>query len=353
MYNVYSSRIQTITNRIPIVMEAKVFKTESNTIKIEPKVIETEPANIKTESTEFACTICNEKSYANRSDLVQHIRLHFLVYVCSTCNEKIVGNVAYEFHLKQHDTEIRRSGWQSKTIKNRSLICDYCNNVSPSKKLIMRHMRENHPKLYYRPKKQYGRFNFVCDYDQEHFYRKNELQRHFREKHHDIYIRKKVYTGPYTCSQCGLVVRDLRNHMMVHTDKQFMCDVCGKKFFFWKKNTEKPYFDFYVAGKSFRKKLHLQGHRITHTDIKDFKCEICGKAFHIRHGLITHRRTHTRERIYKCPYCENRYIHSTDLRRHRRVHPEHVEEPRFKCEWCPKRFYENKFLVQHMRSHNK
>ncbi|KAA0706018.1 Transcription factor E4F1 [Triplophysa tibetana] len=54
----------------------------------------------------------------------------------------------------------------------------------------------------------------------------------------------------------------------------------------------------------------------THTDQKDFKCEICGNAFRTKGSLIRHKRRHTDERPYRCNQCGLAFRESGALTRH-------------------------------------
>ncbi|XP_016098487.1 transcription factor E4F1 [Sinocyclocheilus grahami] len=54
----------------------------------------------------------------------------------------------------------------------------------------------------------------------------------------------------------------------------------------------------------------------THTDQKDFKCEICQTAFRTKGSLIRHNRRHTDERPYRCNQCGLAFRESGALTRH-------------------------------------
>lgn len=335
------------------------------------------------------CTICENKTFINRQDMVKHIRLHFLTYICSSCNEIIVGNVAYEYHLKErHEPKTETIDIDASKSEN-GFPCTYCDVKIKQKQNLKRHIQVMHlskkesqtfsnyyPCMYCDVKlkqkqnlkrhiqvmhesKKESKFIYICDDDQEKFARKKDIvshfrtkhfcfecdychetirgkrgvMRHMREKHRHFYVRSfnRDPKGPFTCTICGLVVKSLYDHNKFHQEKRYMCNTCGKRF---------------------RKMTNLQLHEAIHKNLKLFSCDICFKKFNIQQGLNAHKRTHTRERPYKCPYCENSFRHSTDLRRHRRIHPEHIEEQRFKCEFCNKRFYEKKFLFQHAKSHS-
>ncbi|CAL8076849.1 unnamed protein product [Calicophoron daubneyi] len=72
--------------------------------------------------------------------------------------------------------------------------------------------------------------------------------------------------------------------------------------------------------KRFARIDELKRHQRTHSDVKQFVCDICSKGFTRSDHLMTHRRTHTGERPYPCTYCERRFARSDERNRHMKVH---------------------------------
>jgi uncharacterized Zn-finger protein len=72
--------------------------------------------------------------------------------------------------------------------------------------------------------------------------------------------------------------------------------------------------------KRFARVDELKRHQRTHSDVKQFVCDICSKGFTRSDHLMTHRRTHTGERPYPCSYCERRFARSDERNRHMKVH---------------------------------
>uniref|UniRef100_A0A4W5MXK7 Transcription factor E4F1 n=1 Tax=Hucho hucho TaxID=62062 RepID=A0A4W5MXK7_9TELE len=60
----------------------------------------------------------------------------------------------------------------------------------------------------------------------------------------------------------------------------------------------------------------LRTHMITHSENKNFPCELCGSAFRTKGSLIRHNRRHTDERPYHCNLCGLSFRESGALTRH-------------------------------------
>ncbi|CAH8486820.1 unnamed protein product [Dicrocoelium dendriticum] len=72
--------------------------------------------------------------------------------------------------------------------------------------------------------------------------------------------------------------------------------------------------------KRFARVDELRRHQRTHSDVKQFTCDICKKGFTRSDHLMTHRRTHTGERPYQCKHCDRRFARSDECNRHTKVH---------------------------------
>ncbi|PWY69684.1 hypothetical protein BO70DRAFT_144177 [Aspergillus heteromorphus CBS 117.55] len=78
----------------------------------------------------------------------------------------------------------------------------------------------------------------------------------------------------------------------------------------------------------FSQKSKLQGHFLTHSNYKNFKCTVCGKKFARQATLERHERSHRGEKPYKCPDCGKSFTDSSELKTHSRTH---TGEKPFKC----------------------
>ncbi|GAB1212751.1 hypothetical protein ATERTT37_001898 [Aspergillus terreus] len=63
----------------------------------------------------------------------------------------------------------------------------------------------------------------------------------------------------------------------------------------------------------FSQKSKLQGHFLTHSNYKNFKCTVCGKMFARQATLERHERSHRGEKPYKCSECGKTFTDSSEL----------------------------------------
>ncbi|KAJ9273109.1 transcriptional regulator family: C2H2 zinc finger [Paecilomyces variotii] len=80
----------------------------------------------------------------------------------------------------------------------------------------------------------------------------------------------------------------------------------------------------------FSQKSKLQGHFLTHSNFKSFKCSVCSKPFARQATLERHERSHRGEKPYKCRECGKAFTDSSELKTHSRTHS--GEKP-FKCNY--------------------
>ncbi|TPX20443.1 zinc-finger protein [Coccidioides immitis] len=78
----------------------------------------------------------------------------------------------------------------------------------------------------------------------------------------------------------------------------------------------------------FSQKSKLQGHFLTHSNYKSFRCSICGKPFARQATLERHERSHRGDKPYKCKECGKKFTDSSELKTHMRTH---TGEKPFKC----------------------
>ncbi|KAJ5489349.1 hypothetical protein N7539_004239 [Penicillium diatomitis] len=69
----------------------------------------------------------------------------------------------------------------------------------------------------------------------------------------------------------------------------------------------------YRPDEAFSQKSKLQGHFLTHSNHKSFKCSVCGKTFARQATLDRHERSHRGDKPYRCKTCGKTFTDSSEL----------------------------------------
>uniref|UniRef100_A0A336MD49 CSON009854 protein n=1 Tax=Culicoides sonorensis TaxID=179676 RepID=A0A336MD49_CULSO len=221
-------------------------------------------------------------------------------YVCESCPGKVFPNRAYyTSHLKTH--------------KIGNYECNFCSRKFRSKYFLLGHIDRNHLEKDFGKKGEYA-----CNLCTRRYLTPFRLKKHL-----DIH---KIERKP--CPHCGDLVKNLCSHMAKHnTGARFQCDKCEK---------------------SYKSQQHLQTHAIVHEN-KIFPCDICGRIFNRPDKVRSHRRIHDPNRpTFECPECHKHFSFKTALTGHMRTHS--GERP-FVCLVCGMAFALSGNLSKHMHSH--
>lgn len=65
--------------------------------------------------------------------------------------------------------------------------------------------------------------------------------------------------------------------------------------------------NYALGSKEFRHQYTLMRHLPTHTDERNFKCDVCGKAFRQLSTLSQHKAIHSDARPYVCEFCKKTF----------------------------------------------
>ena len=104
-----------------------------------------------------------------------------------------------------------------------------------------------------------------------------------------------------------------------------------------------------ICDKSFRRKQHMQIHRIIHTSDAVFKCEFCSFVSVYKNALEKHRKIHSNPlKPYFCKICHKSFAKETSFQSHQQYHR---GERRFKCDYCKIAFNNMSHLKVHLIMH--
>ncbi|EEP78594.1 hypothetical protein UREG_03440 [Uncinocarpus reesii 1704] len=107
---------------------------------------------------------------------------------------------------------------------------------------------------------------------------------------------------------CGAIFPDagsLQKHLTVaHADPSQGCQ--GQGYYCCWEGCSRP-------DEPFSQKSKLQGHFLTHSNYKSFRCSICGKPFARQATLERHERSHRGDKPYKCKECGKQFTDSSEL----------------------------------------
>ncbi|XP_028402681.1 zinc finger protein 2 homolog [Dendronephthya gigantea] len=147
--------------------------------------------------------------------------------------------------------------------------------------------------------------NVVCTFCGQKFVTRDELENHKAIIHHKCLQCNKLYNSaeklrlhnkrhhnpPYTCLQCGQEFPThsaCKTHALTkHQKRKFCCPECGKSFTRMAilnrhatyTHSEQRNFQCEICSKTFKRPDALKIHMISHSDNKPFHCEKCGKQF--------------------------------------------------------------------------
>lgn len=186
-----------------------------------------------------------------------------ILLFCKNCPEKIFTNKYYfRQHLKSH--------------KEGPYECHFCGRKYHKKSFLHGHIDRNHI--------------------EKDFAKKGDYACHLCERRYLTDFRLKQHLGIHrlkekACPFCGKLTRHLTSHLLKHEEpaERFQCDKCEK---------------------NYKSEKHLQLHAIVHEN-KLFSCQQCGKAFNTPEKVSAHMRNlHNPNRpTFECSVCHKHFYY--------------------------------------------
>ncbi|KAK3094380.1 hypothetical protein FSP39_001000 [Pinctada imbricata] len=267
-----------------------------------------------------------------------------------------------------------------KEVKNNTFLeCPSCYGMVQSEEEFLSHMESHGTTLAN-----------TCLHCQKEFHKDSELARHILLMHmkQKRIIRKrenanlKIVTTPslnsqndkykfnlddgpdaqYKCPNCQTVFKNIKcfaYHLNSYANNgRNHCGICHR-FFTYKSNLTKHMkythsdlknFICDVCGKSFKHNDSLKIHKKSHEEGRgsNLECMECGKLLSCTTALKVHMRRHTGSTPYMCEICGKAFKQSSNLQKHMLVH---TTETLFKCEICAKEFKYQETYKNHMTAH--
>lgn len=105
----------------------------------------------------------------------------------------------------------------------------------------------------------------------------------------------------YQCSECSFSNSDQQlfsEHFSKHKKRHF-CDICGA---------------------AFKRKEHLDRHKVGHNADRPFQCQVCFKGFKRNEHLTRHQVTHFGNKSEICQVCNKAFYRKDHLKKHMTSH---------------------------------
>ncbi|XP_052070994.1 uncharacterized protein LOC127709458 isoform X3 [Mytilus californianus] len=238
-------------------------------------------------------------------------------YKCDVCQEKFTYFMMMKKHIaNEHNGE--------------NFGCNDCNMWFKDKRTLKRHQMKEHLKGCVKEQSTC----YVCNlkFRSDISLKRHKLKEHLIEDKHLSKSRENV-----ACEQCGKIVtrRSMRLHLLVHREKEFMCEYCGEKF--RRRDVMKQH-----------RQIHLRKKNVVKSETSGYECLICGLILSTNGALKRHFSwKHSSAKFsIPCKTCGRLYASKPVLSIHMKL--KHSHQP-FYCEICNKRFYYNYMLKNHVK----
>uniref|UniRef100_A0A8D8WWE2 Zinc finger protein 26 n=1 Tax=Cacopsylla melanoneura TaxID=428564 RepID=A0A8D8WWE2_9HEMI len=238
------------------------------------------------------------------------------------------------------------------------LSCRLCGTLSESLTWSILHFMEC--------KKQKNKV-YQCTACKKTYSQRNDFLKHLKYKH-KVNFERSVFKR-FECYYCNKIFKhksEIRNHMEIHMNFKYKCDLCGIEYKLkcaLKKHIKQKHlglksnkqYTCSFCSKTYLSKNNLHFHESLHKTGR-LMCHLCPKTYASEASLNAHIRTsHLKANIdenmvkkFVCDVCGNSFARKCGLRDHRlRQH----EGGKLSCKICGKEVYDARSLKIHMNTH--
>lgn len=184
-------------------------------------------------------------------------------------------------------------------------------------------------------------------------------------------IHKRIHSTEknFLCDTCGKGFKNCKqliNHKVKHVVKTVMkiheCHICLRTFTDARTkkvhlstvhNKTRPYICSH-CNHSAASRSALRTHMRQHTGEKPFRCDLCDYNTSDHNSLRRHKMRHSGERPYRCPFCTYACIQSSTYKQHlKNKHPGLSDGIMFNCEFCGFKTVNQDMYATHISEHNR
>ena len=273
----------------------------------------------------YKCEYCSSR-FTTRYDCMKHVRVHTgeKPYHCKQCGKAFARKENFTVHQKLHDSKMEH-------------VCRICNKAFAVKAYLKVHLRRHSAVKKYK-----------CDQCNKAFTTSLSLKWH-KEKHISLKPVALSSSQPKVVvlrTHSGDVVTETRLKLLNQNEDSVTFGTVQQG-----ENSDDELFKCDYCHKTFRQKLTLERHTLSHTDGEmPYQCEKCDKAYTNKTSLLQHKRCKHPERSkYACDRCGETFGSKPTLENHNRTH---TGERPFECTECGKTFAQKSNLNSHVKVHH-
>ena len=152
------------------------------------------------------------------------------------------------------------------------------------------------------------------------------------------------------CSTGLIGEKELVEHLGKGENRQFKCKVKQREEMIKMAESGEREHVCQECGKGFKTRQLLTSHRVVHSKVKPYKCDVvgCSKSYANRGGLFLHTKSVHEGVKHECAECGKRFGDKSHMNTHYKT--VHLQEKKFKCQKCGLQFGENGYLTKHIKT---